>query len=307
MTCLDRRAFVRQSLQGALAATAFGTLPVLDLLALPARAASGPVAVAVRKGGDIPRLVTATLGALGGMERFVGRGETVVVKPNIGWDRTPEQAANTDPLVVRAVVEHCLEAGARSVQVFDRSANDARRCYVNSGIEAAVNSLKSDRVRVEHLDRRAYHDIAIEKGVELTTWPFYLPAIEADRFINLPVAKHHGLSTLTLGLKNIMGVIGGNRGVLHRRLSESLADINTVVHSDLTLIDAVRILVANGPQGGRLEDVRQTDTLIASADIVAADAEACGLFGHKPTDIEMIIEAARRGLGTLDPARIQRV
>lgn len=307
MTRLDRRRFVRRSLHGAIAAATLGSFPVLDLLALPARADTGRVAVAVRKGQDIEALVAETLAALGGMEKFVGRGESVIVKPNIGWDRSPETAANTNPLVVKAVVEHCLEAGARSVQVFDRSANDARRCYVNSGIEEAVTAIRSDRVRVEHMDRRAYRDIAIQKGVELTNWPFYVPAIEADRFINLPIAKHHGLSTLTLGLKNIMGVIGGNRGVLHRRLSESLADINTVVHSDLTLIDAVRILVANGPQGGRLEDVRATDTLIASADIVAADAAACSLFGHDPTDIEMIVEAARRGLGTMDPERIERV
>lgn len=307
MSNLDRRTFMRLSIERALALSALGGLPVLDLLALPAHAQSDRVKLAVRKGTDIPQLVSDTLRALGGMEQFVRRGETVVVKPNIGWDRSPETAANTNPMVVRAVVEHCLEAGARSVQVFDRSANDARRSYVNSGIEEAVNAIKSDRVRVEHMDRRAYRDLNIAKGVELTAWPFYMPAIEADRFINVPVAKHHGLSTLTLGLKNTMGVIGGNRGVLHRRLSESLADINTVVHSDLTIIDAVQILVANGPQGGRLEDVRRTDTLIASADIVAADAQACGLFGHKAQDIGMVVEAARRGLGTMDPARIEQV
>ncbi len=306
MSAIDRRQFVRQLVHGSIGLAAVGALPVLDLLALPARAAAG-VALAQRSGRDIPRLVTETLAALGGMERFVGRGETVVVKPNIGWDRSPEQAANTHPLVVRALVEHCLEAGARSVQVFDRSCNDPRRCYVNSGIEEAVAALKSERVRVAHMDRRAYREIAIRKGVELTRWPFYQPALDADRYINVPVAKHHGLSTLTLGLKNTMGVIGGNRGNLHRRLPEALADINSVVHSDLTMIDATRILLANGPQGGRLEDVKATETLIASADIVAADSAAAGLFGYRPDQLPMIVAAARRGLGTMDPARIRRV
>jgi uncharacterized protein (DUF362 family) len=251
--------------------------------------------------------VRQTVAALGGMEKFVKSGETVVVKPNIGWDRTVELAANTHPLVVRTVVEMCLEAGAKQVRVFDRSANDPRRCYVQSGIQEAVESLKSKRAVIEQMERRDYQDLAIAGGEELTTWSFYKPALDADRLINLPIAKHHSISTLTLGLKNTMGVIGGNRGVLHKRIPEALADINSVVHSDLTLIDATRILVANGPQGGRLEDVRVLDTLIASADIVAADAYAATLFGHKPAAIPTIVTAARRGLGTMDLGKVQRV
>lgn len=306
MNRVDRREFVRRSLHAALATAALGAVPVLEFWPLPAGAAEVP-SLAVRKGTDIPRLVRQTVGALGGMGRFVKQGETVVVKPNIGWDRTVELAANTHPLVVRTVVELCLEAGAAKVRVFDRTCNDPRRCYRQSGIEAAVQAVESDRVAVEHMDRRAYQEVDIRDGAELRRWSFYRPALEADRFINLPIAKHHSISTLTLGMKNVMGVIGGNRGVLHRKIAASLADINTVVHSDLTLVDATRILVANGPQGGRPEDVRVRDTLIASPDIVAADSYAATLFGHRPEEIATIAEGAKRGLGMMDLNRVKMV
>ncbi len=305
MTGMDRREFVRRSLRTALTAAALGGVPVLDLWPRGALAAPAGPAVAVRRGKDVPALVRQTLAALGGMGAFVRVGETVVVKPNIGWDRTPELAANTHPLVVRTVVELCLEAGAKKVLVFDRSANDPRRCYVQSGIQEAVEGLRSNRVSVEHMERRAYQDLDIRDGVELKRWSFYRPALEADRFINLPIAKHHSITKLTLGMKNVMGVIGGNRGMLHRTIEESLADLNGVVQSDLTLIDATRILVANGPQGGRLEDVQAADTLIASADIVAADSYASTLFGYRPQEIPTLVTAARRGLGEIDLAKVR--
>lgn len=303
---MDRREFIRQTLKAALAVTAVGSVPILSWLPRPTLAAAGST-VAVRMGQDIPLLVRQTCDALGGMSQFVKRGETVVVKPNIGWDRTPELAANTNPLVVRTVVELCLEAGAKQVRVFDRPCNDPRRCYVQSGIQGAVESIRSDRVRMEHMDRRGWQELDIAQGVELRRWEFYRPALEADRFINLPIAKHHGLSTVTLGMKNIMGVIGGNRGRLHRQIDEALCDINLIVPSDLTLIDATRILVANGPQGGRAEDVRRLDTLVASADIVAVDSIAATLLGHQPDAIPTLVTASRRGLGIADLARIRRV
>jgi len=301
---IDRRTFIRRSLQAAILG-ASGTLPLLDLTSLPAVAAAPPVAM--RKGEDIPGLVRETVAALGGMQRFVKPGETVVVKPNIGWDRTVELAANTHPEVVGEVVRLCLEAGAARVRIFDRTCNDPRRCYRQSGIDDLVARLDDGRVSLEHMDRRAYRDLAIDGGVKLNRWSFYRPALEADRFINLPIAKHHSISRLTMGMKNVMGVIGGNRGVLHRGIEEALADINMVVHSDLTIIDATRILVANGPQGGRPDDVEVRNTLIASPDIVAADAVGTTLFGLKPADLPSVAVAARRGLGVMDLERLQMV
>ncbi len=305
MSHIDRRTFIRRTVQAAIAAAA-GGLPALDLLAIPAHAGQAPP-LAVRKGEDIPLLVRETINALGGMDRFVRQGDVVVVKPNIGWDRTVELAANTHPEVVKALVQLCLEAGAGQVRIFDRTCNDERRCYVQSGIRPAVESIRSDRVSIEYIDRRSFKDLAIKGGQAFDRWEFYMPVIEADRLINVPVAKHHSISRLTLGMKNLMGVIGGNRGRLHHNIAESLADIASVIHSDLTVVDATRILTANGPQGGRIEDVRKLDTLIASPDIVAADACAATLFGLSPAQVPTVVAAARRGLGVMDLKQVRMV
>ena len=301
---LNRRDFIRRSLQAA-SLSAIGSLPVFDLV--PQSLAADAVELAVRKGRDIPALVRETVAALGGMSRFVKAGETVVLKPNIGWDRTVELAANTHPQVVATVALLCLEAKAARVRIFDRTCNDPRRCYVQSGIAAAIEALDDKRVELEHIDRRGYQEILLKNGVALQKWEFYKPALTADRLINLPIAKDHSISVLTLGMKNIMGVIGGNRGVLHRNIDEALADINSVIHSDLTIIDATRILTANGPQGGSLDDVKRLDTLIASADIVAADSYAATLFGFRPEQIPTIVAGAKRGLGVMDLSKVKKV
>lgn len=305
MNQIDRRTFIRRTVQAAIAAAA-GGLPALDLLSLPAQAAQAPP-LAVRKGQDIPLLVRETISALGGIQNFVKPGEVVVVKPNIGWDRTVELAANTHPGVVKTLVQLCLEAGAKQVRIFDRTCNDERRCYTQSGIRSTMESIRSERVSLEYMDRRAYKELTIKGGQAFDRWEFYMPVIEADRLINVPIAKHHSISQLTLGMKNLMGVIGGNRGRLHHNIAESLSDIASVIHSDLTVVDATRILTANGPQGGRLQDVRDLDTLIASPDIVAADAYATTLFGLSPEQVPTVVAAARRGLGVMDLKQVRMV
>ncbi|NJD39949.1 MAG: DUF362 domain-containing protein [Geobacter sp.] len=292
---MDRRTFLKSTGAAALLA------PVLvqELLAAPA----GPV-VAVAEGRDYPAITRRVITAVGGMGRYVKPGDTVVVKPNIGWDRSPEQAANTHPAVVRAVVEECLAAGAKRVNVFDYTCNDPRRCYLNSGIEQALKGLK--KVECKQIEMERFKMIALN-GQFLKEWELYDEALAADVFINLPIAKHHGLSRLTLGLKNIMGVMGGNRGFTHRNLATALADVNSRLKSHLTIIDATRILTAHGPQGGNLADVKVLNTVIASADIVAADAYATTLFGLKPADIAVTVAAHKRGLGEMDLKRIRVV
>lgn len=268
-----------------------------------ALAAEGPL-VAVAEGKEYERITARAIAALGGMKRFVKPGDTVVVKPNIGWDRRPEQGANTHPLVVRAVVAEALRAGAKKVKVFDRSCNDPRRCYVNSGIEAALRGMKG--VELKHIEDERFRMVKLN-GRALKEWELYDEALAADVFINVPVAKHHGLTGLTLGLKNIMGVMGGNRGSVHRNIDAALADINAVIKSRLTIVDATRVLTAHGPQGGSPADVKILNKVVASADIVAADAFATTLFGLKPGDIRTTVAAYRRGLGEMNLARMRIV
>ena len=260
--------------------------------------------VAVAEGGDHAGITRQALAALGGMGRFVKRGHVVVIKPNMGWDRTPAQAANTNPVVVRALVEEALAAGAKRVKIFDRTCNDERRCYVQSGMRDALKGIKN--VELKFIENERFQKVSIN-GPALREWELYGEALSADVFINVPVAKHHGLSKLSLGLKNTMGVMGGNRGSIHKNLDVALADINRAMKSHLIVIDATRILTAHGPQGGDLADVKVLNKVIASTDIVAADAFATTLFGMKPADIPVTVAAYRRGLGEMNLNRIKVV
>jgi uncharacterized protein (DUF362 family) len=265
-----------------------------------------PIADVARvTGADYPALVKMSVDLLGGMRAFVKPGDRVVIKPNIGWDRKPEQAATTHPLVVRTMVELALEAGAAEVAVFDYTCNEKRRCYNSSGMTEAIGSLEDRRAKLSHIDKRKFVPVNIARGKSLQEWQIYQDALQADCYINVPVAKHHGLSRLTLGLKNAMGVIGGNRGSLHHNLGQNLADLATVIKPALTVIDATRILLDNGPQGGSIEDVKVLDTLLASTDPVAADALATTLFGLQPGDIASTVAAYEMGLGQMDLAQMR--
>jgi len=259
-------------------------------------------AVAVASGTDFVRTTGKAISLLGGIGRFVKPGATVVVKPNMGWDRSAEQGANTHPLVVRGVVEECIRAGARKVKVFDRTCNDARRCYVNSGIEPALKGMKN--VEVKHIEEERYKKVTLN-GKVLKEWELYDEALTADVYINVPVAKNHGLTKLTLGMKNVMGIMGGNRGIIHKNIDMALADINAVFRPHLTVIDATRILIAHGPQGGDQRDIRVLNKVIASTDMVAADAYATTLFGMNPDEIGVTVAAYKRGLGEMDLKKIR--
>lgn len=264
--------------------------------------ADEPSVVSVAVGSDYGAITRRVIEAFGGMARFVKPGSVVVVKPNLGWDRKPEYAANTHPLVIKAVVEECLKVSARRVKVFDNPCNDPRRCYENSGVAGALKGMKN--VEVKYMEDERYRKTQLN-GVFLKEWELYDEALSADVFINVPVAKHHGLTRLSLGLKNIMGIMGGNRGYIHRSIEDALVDVNKVVRSHLTIIDATRILTNHGPQGGNLKDVKVINTVIASRDIVAADAYATTLFGLKPSDISTTVVASKRGMGEINLSKVR--
>jgi len=263
-----------------------------------------PSVVAVSEGKDYAQLTKNVIDALGGIKRFVKAGDTVVVKPNMGWDRKPEFAATTHPLVMRAIAEECLKAGAKRVKVFDNPCNDPRRSYENSGIPAALKGM--DNVEVKQMEEERYKKTTLN-GVALKEWELYAEALSANFFISVPIAKHHSLTGLTLACKNIMGIMGGNRGYIHRDIEDALADVNSVVRSHLIIIDATRILTNHGPTGGSLRDVKVLNKLIASTDMVAADAYATGLFGLKPTEISITATAYKRGLGEIDLSKVKIV
>ena len=293
---MNRRDFIKTSFIAGLSVS----IPInLDLL-IGNLHASENVDIAVVQGPSPALITTAAINAIGGISRFISRGDIVVVKPNIGWDRTPEQAANTNPEVVSTIVKLCYEAGAKNVKVFDRPCNDPRRCYKQSGIADAARNVGAD---VSYMDKRKFKKVKLE-GLALKEWPLYTEILEADKVINVPIAKTHGLATLTLGMKNWMGVMGGWRGRIHQRLDKSLVDVAKVIKPTFTVLDAVRILTDNGPQGGSLHDVRLLNTVIAGTDQVAIDSFGATLFGLTGDDLGYVRIGDQAGLGVMDLSRL---
>jgi len=263
-----------------------------------------PVVVVAEK--DKPaELVRKAIKALGGMSRFVKKGNRVLIKPNIAFARPPEGAANTNPEVVAELVQLCVEAGAKEVIVLDYTLDPARITYEMSGIAKAA---EAKGARVVYVSPRDFVPIEVPKGKILSAYDVRVlkQVLDADVFINVPIAKTHGSARLTLGMKNLMGIIQ-DRGAWHRSgdLHQCIADFVTAVKPHLTVIDAIRILASGGPKGpGRVE---QKDTIIASTDIVAADAYATTLFGLTPNDVPHIIKAAELGVGVADLKRVKIV
>ncbi len=245
---------------------------------------------------DVKELTRKTFEAAGGINRFVSKGDVVVIKPNISWARAPQYAATTHPEVLEAVVELCQEAGAKRVRIADNTIHDARRCFAITGAGLVAKNTGADLIYPRSSMMR---DMKLQ-GNKLDVWPVFVPLIEADTLINLPVAKHHSLSTLTLGMKNWIGAVDGSRWSLHQDINMSIVDLAQFFKPTVTLIDAIRVMRRNGPSGGSTSDVAQKNTLILSDDPVAADARAALLFDRKPKDLGFIRLGQKWNLGTYD-------
>jgi uncharacterized protein (DUF362 family) len=263
------------------------------------RIASNPqlTAMTVVQGGEPRALVQKALENLGGIGRFISKQDVVVLKPNIAWDRTPEQAANTNPDVVAEMVRQCWQAGAKRVIVTDVSCNEPRRCFHRSGIEAAA---RAEGAEVILPDPALFREVNLG-GVVLKSWPVFIPFLEADKVINLPIAKHHVLTGATLGMKNWYGILGGERNRLHQQIHQSLVDLANFMLPTLTMIDCYRVLLRNGPTGGNLEDVATKKTMVAGTDPVALDAYVAKAYWNlDPAHLPYLEMSAARGLGIVD-------
>ncbi len=296
---LTRREFLRRA--AALGAAAAGVAGVAGLDGRALGAASKPT-IAVASHKDPAGLVRAAVDALGGMGKFVKKGDVVLVKPNIGFAREPGQAATTTPEVVAEVVRLCRRAGAREIKVMDHSVDQPDSVVLRmSGIEEPARKAGA---RVQMASSAAlYERLALPNGKAVTSVDVLRDLRRADVFINVPIAKVHSSTTLTLGLKNLLGVIY-DRGALHSSssMAQAIVDLGVHLKPQLTILDGIRILLSNGPKGpGRTDD---PGLVIAGADIVAVDAYACSLFGLKPGEVEHIRLAGARRLGETDMKRV---
>ncbi len=248
------------------------------------------------EGYSIKELTQRVFGAAGGITRFVSKGDVVVIKPNFSWARGPNLAATTNPELLESMIELCYTAGAKRVRIADNTIHEARRCFAITGAGMVAKKTNADLI----YPRSSLMKEMKIQGDRLDVWPVFVPILEADKVINLPVAKSHSLSILTLGMKNWIGAVGGRRNALHQDIHQTIVDLAQFFKPTVTLIDATRIMTKNGPSGGSLSDVVAKNTLILSNDPVAADALAARLFDRRPEQIGFIRLAQKRNLGTYD-------
>jgi len=262
---------------------------------------SAPDMVAV-KGGEPDVMLDKALEAMGGIKSFVKKGQKVVIKPNIGWDVDPERAGNTNPALVGRLIEHCYNAGAKEVLVFDHTCDDWKRCYSNSGIERIVKDKKGTIVPGN--TENYYHKVNIPNGKRLKDAEVHELILNSDVFINVPVLKHHSSSKLSISMKNLMGIVW-DRGYWHKNdLHQCMADFTTAYKPTLNIVDAYNVMMKNGPRGVSKADVVQMKSLLISRDIVAVDAAAAKMFGMEPASVNHIKFGADMNIGKIDLSKL---
>ncbi|OGP75372.1 MAG: hypothetical protein A2V86_00960 [Deltaproteobacteria bacterium RBG_16_49_23] len=298
----------RQFIKGAAAVTALPLLshplPFYGTLAH----ASGEADLVIAKNGSPSKLLQAAMTPLGGMERFVKKGQRVVIKANIAWARTPEQACTNNPELLSALIKMCYEAGAKRVAVWDHTCDNYQFAFARSGLKEVGQKAGAD-VLSGH-GRNVYKQVEIPKGKKLKSAEVLRDILESDVFINFPIPKHHFATELTLGMKNFIGIVWDMERLHKIDLHQCIADINTLRKPNLVVMDAIRILTTNGPKGpGKTEDIGE---VITSTDIVAADAYAAAFFKHpktgkpfKPEEIKFVKLASDLGLGEIDLAKVR--
>lgn len=252
--------------------------------------------MAVARGGDAIANTRAAISALGGMDTFITSGDRVMIKPNVAWKRIPEQAATTNPQVIAELVRLCHDAGAKEVVVFDSPCDPGAATFRASGILEAGESVGA---RVVYPAKTDYIKVAFG-GKLINRWMVWKELPTFDKVINAAIVKHHCQSRLTAGMKNWYGILGGDRGLLHQDIHGSIVDLADAVRPTLTVLDAQRVLMRNGPTGGSMGDVKLAKAVAAGTDPVALDAWACLEVEQSMDQIPFIRMAEERGIGSVD-------
>ena len=286
--CFAGAGFTFLSLEEAFGSNTYNSQASYDLIAL--------------MGGEADEMFEKGIAELGGIKNFVKAGQTVVVKPNIGWDRAPEFAANTNPQLVSKIVTECISAGAKEVFVFDNSLDNWQRAYASSDIERAAKA--AGAIVITGNSQVNYKDVTIPQGKSLKAAKVHEKILECDVFINLPVLKHHDGAQISLAMKNLMGIVWDRRFWHNNNLDQCIADMVTYRKPDLNIIDGYRVLKRNGPKGVSVNDASLEKAQIISTDIVAADAAAARIFGVEPETIRHIKIANDMGLGVMDLSKL---
>ena len=300
---MKRRDFIRKSVSASVfAGTALSFGGIGKIFANTVNNPELPFDLVAVRDGEPDQMLDMALEALGGIQKFVKKGQTVVVKPNIGWDVEPEKAANTNPLLIKRLVTHCITAGAKEVYVFDNTCDNWTACYKNSGIEKAAKDAGA-KVAPGHSESY-YQQVNVPGGKNLKDAKVHELILSSDVFINVPVLKNHGSAKLTITMKNLMGIVWDRRFWHRNNLNQCIADFATYRKPDLNIVDAYNVMTKNGPRGVSKADLVTMKYLIVSTDMVAADAAAAKIFGMEPDQVNYIQLANDMGIGQMDLSKL---
>ena len=281
--------------QGPKAAVDAGLLVTLPDFSVPRK--NGQT-ICIVKGSDRKATVSKAIELLGGIERFVAKGENVAIKPNVAFASSPLLGATTHPELVAKVVRLAYKAGAKQVIVTDNPINDPASCFTLTGIGKAASDAGA---RVILPKPGLFRHTTLPGGKLIVNWPiFYEPFANADKLIGIAPLKHHHRSGASMTMKNWYGLLGGRRNVFHQDINTIIAELALMVKPTLVILDGTVAMVTNGPTGGSVSDLKRKDTLIASCDMVAADSFGCTLLGLKPSDLPYLAKAQNAGAGTTD-------
>ncbi len=304
---MKRRDFISKSIGAGLLAGAGLHSSVWGSVISGATGEASPYDMVAIRGGEADSMFEKAIASLGGMKAFVKQNQTVVIKPNIGWDSIPEKGADTNPRLIYKIVQHCFQAGAKSVYVFDNPCDNWQKCYTNSGIEKAVKDAGGQIVTGK--SEGMYQDVDLKGAKILKNAKVHELILSSDVFINVPVLKNHSSTSVSIAMKNLMGAVW-DRGFWHRNdLSQCIADFPSYRKPDLNIVDAYRVMKKNGPRGVSPEDTVIMKAQLISKDIVAIDTAAAKLFGIDPASVAHIVKGQEMGLGTmnLDSLNINRL
>ncbi len=299
---MSRREFLKKAALTAGAAVA--GISGLNLVAPQKAQAAQQSVLAVTSKGSVNEKLEKAISLLGGIGKFVKKGNSVVIKPNFAWERTPEQAANTNPELIAALIKMCQRAGASRVTVVEHTCDrDWSSVFEMCG---ANNAVKKAGGRLISADKESmYKKVSIPKGKELKNDTCIKEILDADVFINVPIAKVHGSATVTASMKNLMGANWDRRAWHGKDLHQCIADYSTAVKPNLIILDAIRILTTNGPKGPG--EVKNTGEIIAGTDPVAIDSYATRLLGKDIKEVRYIGYAEKHGLGVSDLSKVKVV
>jgi uncharacterized protein (DUF362 family) len=251
------------------------------------------------RGEDRVKTANKAIELLGGIERFISPGDIVAIKPNVGFASPPILGATTHPDVVAVVVRLCYQRGkAKKVIVIDNPINDPASCFTISGIGKAATAAGAEVVMPKN---NLFSHTTLKGGKLIRNWPvLYGPLAGANKLIGIAPVKDHHRSAASMTMKNWYGLLGGRRNIFHQDINTIIAELAMMVKPTFVILDGTETMMTNGPTGGSVSDLKKTNTMIASCDMVAADAFGCSLLNLKPSDLPFLSLAEKARVGTID-------